>query len=85
MESNKGCLVIIDRGSSSIEFALYEIENSLTQLLRGKIESIGVENTKLKFTDIDFVHTNSISIKADRFHLVQDVIDCSPQLGDKAA
>jgi len=63
MESSKGGILIINGGSSSIKFALYEIENSLMQLLRGEIESIGTENTKLNFTNTDPYQTNSIIIK----------------------
>ena len=44
MKSIKNCVLTINGGSSSIKFALYEIEESLTQLFYGEMESIGTKN-----------------------------------------
>ena len=50
MESNKNFVLTINGGSSSIKFALYEIE-SLIQFFHGEVESIGTQNSKLNFTN----------------------------------
>ena len=65
MKSNKSCVLTINGGSSSIKFALYQIDRSLVQLFYGKIESIGTKNTKLSFTNTITHKKNSINIKAD--------------------
>ena len=64
MKSIKSCVLTINGGSSSIKFALYEIERSLKQLFFGKMENIGAKNTKLSFTNTITHKKNSINIKA---------------------
>src|ERR1700733_344819 len=51
MNATKSCVLIINGGSSSIKFALYEDDASLTQLSSGEIESIGSKNIKFHFSD----------------------------------
>ena len=51
MEANKSCILTINGGSSSIKFALYNIEEELVLLLYGQIENIGTKNTKLSFNN----------------------------------
>ena len=63
MVSIKSCVLTINGGSSSIKFALYEIDESLVQLFYGEIESIGSKNTKLSFTNTITNQKNSINIK----------------------
>jgi len=67
MKSTPKSILTINGGSSSIKFALYEIDGSLTQLLSGEIENIGIGNTKLNFNDLNTDQKNSISIKADNY------------------
>ena len=43
MKSNKNNLLTINGGSSSIKFALYEMEESLKLLFYGEIENIGTK------------------------------------------
>ncbi len=64
MKSNRNCVLTINGGSSSIKFALYEIEGSLKQLFYGKMENIGIKNTKLSFTTADTHEENSFDINA---------------------
>ena len=64
MKSNRNCVLTINGGSSSIKFALYEIERSLKQLFYGKMENIGTKNTKLSFTNADTHEENSFDINA---------------------
>jgi acetate kinase len=42
-------ILTINGGSSSIKFALYELQNTLKKLLDGEIERIGIEGTKLRW------------------------------------
>ena len=58
-------ILTINGGSSSIKFALYEVEESLVQLFYGEIESIGTKNTKLSFINTITNQKNSINIKAN--------------------
>ena len=64
MKLIKSCVLTINGGSSSIKFALYEIERSLKQLFYGKMENIGTKNTKLSFTNADTYEENSFNINA---------------------
>ena len=64
MKSNRNCVLTINGGSSSIKFALYEIERSLKQLFYGKMENIGTKNTQLSFTNADTHEENSFDINA---------------------
>lgn len=41
-------ILTINGGSSSIKFALYELESRLKKILDGEIERIGIEGTKLR-------------------------------------
>ncbi len=65
MKSIKSCVLTINGGSSSIKFALYEIDESLVQLFYGEMESIGTKNTKLSFTNTITNQKNSINIKTN--------------------
>jgi acetate kinase len=37
-----GCIAVINAGSSSVKFALYEVSRDVTALFRGQVEGIGV-------------------------------------------
>ncbi len=63
MKLNKGNILAINAGSSSIKFALYEIGEMLRPLLHGEMESIGTENTKLSYTSIQNKRKNNTDIK----------------------
>ncbi|CAN5433343.1 acetate/propionate family kinase [soil metagenome] len=45
----KDCVLTINGGSSSIKYALYEIRDTLNQLLSGEMEGIGSGKAKLSF------------------------------------
>ena len=45
MKFNNNSLLTVNGGSSSIKFALYEMNRSLTPLFNGKIDSIDTKNT----------------------------------------
>ncbi len=62
MKSNKNNLLTINGGSSSIKFALYEMEESLKQLFYGEIENIGTKKAVLNLIDAINNKKNSINI-----------------------
>jgi acetate kinase len=63
-QSAKNCVLTINGGSSSIKFSLYKIENTLTAIFFGELESIGTKNTKLNFNNLIANKKDSISITA---------------------
>ena len=76
MESGKSFVLTINGGSSSIKFALYEIERSLKQLFYGEIESIGTKTPKFSYTNTITNQKNSFDIKAiDHSDAVNFLID----------
>ena len=44
-------ILTINGGSSSIKFALYELQSTLKKVLHGEIERIGIEGTKFRWND----------------------------------
>lgn len=60
---DKKCLLTINGGSSSIKFALYEVNKSLDMLLSGQIENIGAKNAKLHFKNTVNSQKNTIDIQ----------------------
>jgi len=64
MKLIKNCVLTINKGSSSIKFAIYEIEESLTLLLSGEIENIGIKNAKLSFFNFKTNQKNTVNIEA---------------------
>lgn len=51
MSAIKNIVIVVNCGSSSIKFALYQTGKSLTCMLRGELKAIGTFNTKFVFTD----------------------------------
>jgi acetate kinase len=51
MLTSENSILIINGGSSSIKFALYKIEESLTPVFYGAIGGIGTQNVNFKFTN----------------------------------
>lgn len=64
MKSINNCALTINRGSSSIKFALYESDGSLTRLLFGVMENMGLKNTRLNYNYSDATKEISVDIKA---------------------
>ncbi len=62
MKSNKNILLTINGGSSSIKFAVYEIEASLKQLFYGELENICTKNAVLNFSNAINNQQNTINI-----------------------
>lgn len=49
MREGKNCILTINGGSSSIKFAFYKAEELQVRLLHGKIDRIGLKDSKLTF------------------------------------
>lgn len=63
-KSGENCVLTINSGSSSIKFAVYKIEKTLTKLLSGKIERIGTKDATLSFSDTATLKKNSVDVAA---------------------
>jgi acetate kinase len=50
---NQACVLVINGGSSSIKFALYQVGAALEQRLYGKVDRIGLSGTNLTFHEPD--------------------------------
>jgi acetate kinase len=57
-------ILTINGGSSSIKFALYQTKGSLTRVLEGKVDRIGLSGTTLTFQDLVRNRSDSRSIEA---------------------
>ena len=64
MKTDHTCILIINSGSSTIKFALYSADKSLTRLLQGKIDRIGRENTTFTFRQEKEEKQESIKVEA---------------------
>jgi len=64
MKSIKTRVLIINGGSSSIKFALYEIVQPLAILLYGEIENIGTKNTTFNFNNTITHQKDNVAINA---------------------
>jgi acetate kinase len=77
-----GCVAVINAGSSSIKFALYDADNDLALLFRGQIESIG-RDASLKVVNQrgDTVMERSWASGAlDHRGAVEEILRIGPQL-----
>ena len=64
MKQTKKCVLTINGGSSSIKFALYEVDKRLNQIVKGEMENIGMEGTKLTFTNDSSGRKHNIYVEA---------------------
>ena len=51
-EREKRCLLTVNAGSSSIKFALFEMNASLSRTVSGKIDRIGLPGATLSVTEL---------------------------------
>ncbi|MEB0261147.1 MULTISPECIES: acetate/propionate family kinase [unclassified Mucilaginibacter] len=76
MRSNKGTVLTINGGSSSIKFALYTADIALKLLLSGAVENIGTKNAKLNFINAATGEQHTVPIKTSNYQdVVQDFMD----------
>ncbi len=74
--SNKGTVLSINGGSSSIKFALYTADMALIPLLSGAVENIGTLNTNLNFIDAVGGKQHTMRIKtSDHQEVVHVLMD----------
>jgi acetate kinase len=76
MKPAKPCILTINGGSSSIKFALYQVEDPLQRLLYGKIDRIGLSGTNLTYHDPDGMQQNFHNVVAsDHKSAVKFLVD----------
>jgi len=63
----KNCILTINGGSSSIKFALYEIDSRLNVLLSGEMENIGQKNAALHFKNPGHHPQHKITFKSEDY------------------
>ncbi len=76
MKAQTISVLAVNGGSSSIKFALYEVNGALRELLHGEIENIGAKNTALNYTNTVSNQKHSIPAKiADHDKAADFLID----------
>jgi acetate kinase len=66
-KQEKSQILTVNGGSSSIKFALYEVDARLNKLLAGQVENIGQNNTALRFKSPENQQQHKIDIKSDNY------------------
>jgi acetate kinase len=67
MNKDQACILTINGGSSTIKFALYQIDEPLLCLLHGNIDRIGLKNSTLTFNDKKDNKKNSLKIESSDY------------------
>ena len=67
-------VLTINGGSSSIKFALYQVGDTLVRGLHGEIDRIGVDGTRLTYTDGTANQNHSLSIDASDHRSAANVL-----------
>ncbi|MBN45463.1 MULTISPECIES: acetate/propionate family kinase [unclassified Methylophaga] len=67
MPKDKTYLLTINGGSSSIKFTLYNVTESLTSILSGKLTGLGLPVAKLRVTNSIQAEASAVDIKADNY------------------
>ena len=63
----KECVLAVNGGSSSIKFALYQIDEPPKRWLYGKVDRIGLPGTNLTFNDLTRNQIDSLSIESSDY------------------
>ena len=63
MNKDKDCILTINGGSSSIKFAFYKAEELQVHLLHGKIDRIGLKDSKLTFNNEKGDQQNALDVE----------------------
>ena len=66
-KTGKNHVLIINGGSSSIKFALYEVDGRLNKMVSGEIENIGQKSIALRFKNRGHHQKHKIDIKSDAY------------------
>lgn len=64
MNTSQSRILTLNGGSSSIRFALYQIDGLLKRCLYGKVDRIGLPGTVLQVNDLIQNREDSLSLKA---------------------
>lgn len=64
MNAEKGNILAVNGGSSSVKFSVYGAGGELEKLLSGKIERVGQENSTLTYTDERSKKKEQLAVKA---------------------
>ena len=67
VKTAKNNVLTINGGSSSIKFALYEVDLRLNKLLSGEVENIGQKNAAIRFNNPGDHQHHKIDIKSDNY------------------
>lgn len=67
MNKDQTYILTINGGSSTIKFALYQIDDSLSCLLHGNIDRIGMKNSVLTFTDEKDHQKNTLAVESSDY------------------
>lgn len=68
MNLKQTCILIMNRGSSSIKFALYEVDKALTCLLHGKMDRIGLKDATLTYNKEKENQKDTLKLEAPDNH-----------------
>jgi acetate kinase len=74
MNKGQACILTINGGSSSIKFALYQIDEAPLCLLHGKIDRIGLTDSKLTFNDEKGKHKGTLKVEASDHQSAADFL-----------
>jgi len=74
MPKDKTYLLTINGGSSSIKFTLYNVIESLSPLLSGKLTGLGLPTASLRVKDLMLAEESAIDVKADDYQQAVAVI-----------
>jgi acetate kinase len=69
MKIDQACILIINGGSSTIKFALYAADNTITHLFHGKIDRIGLTNSTLTYNVEGENHKDALPIHASDYKM----------------
>ncbi len=76
MKNDSPCILVINGGSSSIKFALYQVDEPLQRLLYGMVDRIGLSGTNLTVHGLDGKPQSSLRfVAADHRSAANSLID----------
>ena len=77
MNTEQACILTINGGSSTIKFALYKSDEPPMRLLHGKIDRIGLKDSKLTFNNEKGNQKNTLAVETtDNKSAANFLIDC---------
>lgn len=74
MNKDEPCILVINGGSSSIKFALFENNESMTLLMHGVIEGIGLNESRFTVKWTNEATSSSWTVKVHEYSLAVEVL-----------